>query len=205
MDGQEYLNQISAKNKPVQQSKFNKILTNKFFLIGAGALVFLIIIMIIGAALSSGKGNEKKESIALLLHLNNTSEVIDEYQSSVRSSELRASSSSLKTVLQDTSKKMEEFLTQKYNFKDKDADKKIVEQLTLEKDGLSEELFEAKINGILDRIYAHKMAYEIQLFMAESNQVRKDTKEGVLQSALDTFDSSLENLYDKFNNFSEGQ
>ena len=105
----------------------------------------------------------------------------------------------------DDSKKMEEFLTQKYNFKDKDADKKIVEQLTLEKDGLSEELFEAKINGILDRIYAHKMAYEIQLFMAESNQVRKDTKEGVLQSALDTFDSSLENLYDKFNNFSEGQ
>lgn len=205
MDGQEYLNQISAKNKPVQQSKFNKILTNKFFLIGAGALVLLIIIMIIGAALSSGKGNEKKESIALLLHLNNTSEVIDEYQSSVRSSELRASSSSLKTVLQDTSKKMGEYLTQKYNFKDKDADKKVVEQLTLEKDGLSEELFEAKINGILDRIYAHKMAYEIQLFMAEGNQIRKDTKEEVLQSTLDTFGSSLENLYDKFNNFSEGQ
>ena len=79
MDGQEYLNQISAKNKPVQQSKLNKILTNKFFLIGAGALVLLIIIMITGAALSSGKGNEKKESIALFLHLNNTSEVIDEY------------------------------------------------------------------------------------------------------------------------------
>ena len=205
MDGQEYLNQISASNRPVQQSKFNKILTNKFFLIGMGVLVLLIIIIIIGAVLSSGKGNEKKDSIALLLHLDNTSEIIDEYQNSVRSSELRASSSSLNTVLQDTSKKMVEYLMQKYNYKDKDADKKVTEQLTLEKEALGEELFEAKINGVLDRIYAHKMAYEIQLFMAEGSQIRRITKEEVLQGILDTFGSSLENLYDKFNNFSEGQ
>ena len=96
-------------------------------------------------------------------------------------------------------------MTQKYNFKEKDANKKVVEQLTLQKDGLSEELFEAKINGILDRIYAHKMAYEIQLFMAEESQIRKIAKDEALQSILDTFGSSLENLYDKFNNFSEGQ
>lgn len=205
MDGQEYLNQISASNRPVKQSKLNQILTNKFFLIGAGVLVTLIFIIIIGSVISGGKGNEKKDSIALFLRINNTSEIIEEYQSSVRSSELRASSASLNTVLQDTSKKIGDYLIQKYDYKDKDVDKKVVEQLTLEKDELSEELFEAKINGVLDRIYAHKMAYQIQLFVAEGSQIRKSTKEEALQDILDTFGSSLENLYDKFNNFSEGQ
>ena len=205
MDGQEYLNQISASNRPVKQSKLNQILTNKFFLIGAGVLVTLIFIIIIGSVISGGKGNEKKDSIALFLRINDTSEIIEEYQSSVRSSELRASSASLNTVLQDTSKKIGDYLIQKYNYKDKDVDKKVVEQLTLEKDELSEELFEAKINGVLDRIYAHKMAYQIQLFVAEGSQIRKSTKEEALQDILDTFGSSLENLYDKFNNFSEGQ
>lgn len=205
MDGQEYLNQISASNQPVEQSKLSKILTSKYFLIGVGAVVALIIVIIIGGMISSGKGDAKKDCISLYLHINNTSELINEYQDSIKSSELRASSSSLNTVLQDTSKKMAEYLTVKYKFKDKDANKKTVEKLTLEKDALNEELFDAKINGILDRVYAHKMAYEMQLFVAESSQIKKEAKDESLQSILDTFDSSLENLYSKFNDFSEGQ
>ena len=205
MDGQEYLNQISASNRPVKQSKLNQILTNKFFLIGVGALAALIIIIIIGTIISSGKGDEKKDSITLLLRINNTSGIIEEYQDSVRSSELRANSASFNTVLQDTSKKLEDYLVQNYNYKEKDASKTTVEQLTLEKDGLIEELYEAKINGVLDRIFAHKMAYQIEVLTAESSQIQKITKNEILQDILGTFSSSLENLYDKFNNFSEGQ
>ena len=205
MDGQEYLNQISASNRPTQQSSLSKLLTSKFFLIGVGALVALIIIIIIGSMLSSGKGDEKSECIALYLHINNTSGIINEYQDSVRSSSLRASSSSLNTVLQDTGSKMGDYLGQKYNLKSKDINKKLTEKANQETALLNEELYDAKINGFLDRTYAHKMDYEIQLFVAEANQIRNKTKEEALKGILETFNSSLENLYNEFNNFSEGQ
>ena len=78
-----------------------------------------------------------------------------------------------------------------------------MEQLTLEKDGLSEELFEAKINGILDRIYAHKMAYEISLITARESQIIKSVNNDVLKEALVKSYDSLGVLYDKFNDFSE--
>ena len=205
MDGQEYLNQISASTRPTNPPKSNRIFSSKFFLIGAIGLGTLIVIIIIGAILGSNKGGEKEDSIKLFLHLNNTVELIDEYQPSVESSTLRSSSASLKGSLSDTSKKMEEYLVAKYNFKEKDVDKKTLQQLTSEKESLNEELFEAKINGILDRIYAHKMSYEIQVFIAENSKVLKVAKDDVIKEILDTFNLSLENLYDQFNDFSEGK
>ena len=94
-------------------------------------------------------------------------------------------------------------MTEKYSFKDSDIDKKIVEQATSEKDGLEAELFEAKINGILDRIFAHKMAYEISLFLAEEDQLASNAGDETLTGLLVTSSESLENLYNKFNEFSE--
>ena len=203
MDGQEYLNQISATNRPEKSSKFSKILTSKYFLIGAIAVVALILIMVVGAALSSGKSNEKEDGYALLLHLNNTGELVNTYQSDVKSSELRASSASLGGVLSETSKQLDEYLTAKYNVKEKDIKKDIVDEANLQKDGLNSELFEAKINGILDRVFAHKMAYEIALISTEESKLIKTTKNDNLRDLLTTSYDSLDNLYNKFNDFSE--
>ena len=203
MDGQEYLNQISATNRPEKSSKFSKILTSKYFLIGAIAVVALILIMVVGAALSSGKSNEKEDGYALLLHLNNTGELVNTYQSDVKSSELRASSASLGGVLSETSKQLDEYLTAKYNIKEKDIKKDIVDEANLQKDGLNSELFEAKINGILDRVFAHKMAYEIALISTEESKLIKTTKNDNLRDILTTSYDSLDNLYSKFNDFSE--
>ena len=203
MDGQEYLNQISATNRPEKSSKFSKILTSKYFLIGAIAVVALILIMVVGAALSSGKSNEKEDGYALLLHLNNTGELVNTYQSDVKSSELRASSASLGGVLSETSKQLDEYLTAKYNVKEKDIKKDIVDEANLQKDGLNSELFEAKINGILDRVFAHKMAYEIALISTEESKLIKTTKNDNLRDLLTTSYDSLDNLYSKFNDFSE--
>lgn len=203
MDGQEYLNQISATNRPEKSSKFSKILTSKYFLIGAIAVVALILIMVVGAALSSGKSNEKEDGYALLLHLNNTGELVNTYQSDVKSSELRASSASLGGVLSETSKQLDEYLTAKYNVKEKDIKKDIVDEANLQKDGLNSELFEAKINGILDRVFAHKMAYEIALISTEESKLIKTTENDNLRDLLTTSYDSLDNLYSKFNDFSE--
>lgn len=203
MDGQEYLNQISASNRPVKSSNFSKILKSKYFLIGAIAMIVLILIIIVGAALSSGKGNEKDDGYSLLLHINNTGELVSTYQPDVKSSELRASSASLESILSETSKQLSEYLTAKYNIKVKDIKKNMVDEANLQKDGLNSELFEAKINGILDRVFAHKMAYEIALISTEESKLIKTTRSDNLRDLLITSYDSLDNLYSKFNDFSE--
>ena len=86
---------------------------------------------------------------------------------------------------------------------EKEVGKKVVETADSEKEELKNELFEAKINGILDRIYAHKMAYEIKTIMAEESKLDSATKNETLKDLLNTSYTSLENLYDIFNDFSE--
>jgi hypothetical protein len=94
-------------------------------------------------------------------------------------------------------------LNEKYDYKEKDANKNLVEEATLSKDGLEADLFEAKINGNLDRIYAHKMAYEISLFMNEETKLINTTKNSDYKEILTKSYNSLDNLYDSFSNFSE--
>ena len=202
MDGQDYLNQISAENRPVKKSK-SGIFSSKIFMaimIGVIALVFIIIV---GSIIGNGKSSEKELSYALKLHIDNTSKVISEYQPEVKSSDLRSHSASLNGVLSNTTRELTDYLTSKYDFKEKDVPQKLVDEAQLEMDGLEADLFEAKINGILDRIYAHKMAYEISMLMSEENKLLNSTGDEAFQNILSTSYSSLENLYSKFNDFSE--
>lgn len=142
----------------------------------------------------------KSLSIDLLLHVNNTSKVIEEYQKDVRSSDLRASSASLLVTLSDTSKKLGE-----NGVNAKSAEKTAISAANKHKEALANELFEAKINGILDRIFAHKMAYEVSLIAAEEARIINGTGSSNLKDSLSTAYSSLENLYDEFNDFSEAK
>lgn len=202
MDRQEYLNQISTANRPVKESK-SGIFASKFFWVGIIGLVAFILIMILGAIIGGTKGNEKERVFSLILHLDNTSEVIGQYQPSVKSSDLRSYSASLKGILSNTSRELTTYAEEKYNFKAKDVSSKISEEETLSKDGLENELFEAKINGILDRIYAHKMAYEISLISNRESQIFKSSGNENLKNILETSYNSLNNLYDGFNDFTE--
>lgn len=202
MDRQEYLNQISIKNHPAKKSK-SGIFASKFFWVGVIGVVAFILIMIIGSILGGSRGSDKDRLFALILHVDNTAEAIGEYQPYIKSSALRSHSASLDSVLEDTSKKLTDYAAEKYNFKAKDVKESIAEEETLAKDGLTNELFEAKINGTLDRVYAHKMAYEISLITSREAQLLKSTSNETLKQALTTSYNSLSNLYDKFNEFSE--
>lgn len=201
MDGQNYLDQISATNRPVKSNSkggIGGILSSKIFLLIAGAIVLFIIMAIIGAVLSSNKSDEKTLTYSLKIHLDNTAEIVQEYQSSIKSSKLRSESASLYGVLSNSSKELTEYLVGKYNVKDKDIGKDAPKD-----EKLSNELFEAKINGILDRVFAQKMTYEISMFLAEENKIMNATNNESLKSLLQTSHDSLSNLYDNFNDFSE--
>ena len=208
MDGQQYLNQITESNRPMQKAgkkegKLKKIISSKFFIIGAIAVAALVLIMILGSLLSGGKKSEKSMDIDLLLHVGNVAEAIEEYKNDIRSSDLRSSASSLQSVLNTTETDLTGYMEQKYNFKTKEIEKKVTEAAALERDNLINELFEAKINGILDRIFAHKMTYEITMIMSEENKLSDTTNNQALQELLDKSHESLNTLYDKFNDFSE--
>lgn len=202
MDRQEYLNQISMKSRPAKNSR-SGVFASKFFWVGVIGAAIFILILIIGGILSGARGNNKDRLLALVLHIDNTSEVIGEYQPNVKSSDLRSYSASLNGVLSNTSRELTNYIAEKYNMKPKDANENIAEEETLAKDDLVNELFEAKINGNLDRIYAHKMAYEISLITSREIQLYKSTNNESLKEILDTSYNSLSNLYDKFNDFSE--
>lgn len=205
MDGQEYLNKISASNRPTKKSKLGGLLSSKMVMWGAVAVVALVIIIVIGALIGGSRKDIKTLGAALILHTSNTAEVISDYQDNVRSSDLRASAASLHQVLTVTNKDLSDYMSEKYNLKVKNISKDIATQANTAKDGLSNELFEAKINGALDRIFAHKMAYEISLIGAEESSIIKATGDSNLKELLEKNYSSLENLYDKFNDFSEAK
>ncbi len=204
MDGQEYLNQISAKNRPLAKSG-NSFLSSKFFKIGLIGVVALILIIILGSILGSGKGGEKNLSIDLYLHINNTNEIVKKYQSNIKSSGLRSNAASLSSVLSGVNSKIDGYLTEQYSFKAKDIEKKKEEEAKQQMEALDSELFEAKINGILDRIFAHKIAYEISMIMSEETKLLNSTKNDEYHAVVEENYNSLKNLYDIFNDFSEAK
>lgn len=203
MDGQEYLNQISMQNRPVKKSGVSKLLSSKIFLVSMIGVVLLILIIIVGSILGGGKGGDKNLSFALKLHLENTEEVIQDYQPNVKSSDLRSSSASLYSVLSNTNRELTDYITEKYNYKESDVSESIVSDAELARDELETGLFNAKIGGTLDRTYALKMAYEISLIKSEEAKIINSTKNSDLAGILTTSYNSLENLYNKFNDFSE--
>ena len=103
MDGQDYLNQISASVRPEKKSKMS-FMNSTIFKVAAVAVVVFILIAIVGGILGGGKEGAKDQAISLKLNLDSTLEVIAEFQPSVKSSDLRSSSASLYSVLSNTNR-----------------------------------------------------------------------------------------------------
>ena len=143
----------------------------------------------------------EEELVTFDLYLGSTMEAISKYQPSVKSSELRADSASLYSVLSGTERETVTYLTETYDF-DR-ADDTLVENENLHKDELEQDLFRAKITGILDRIFAHKMAYEISMIQSKESAIYDKVTDEAYKSAIESSYNSLETLYSKFNDFSE--
>ena len=198
MDNTEYLKQISQTVRPEKKSR--GWMSSPIFKVVVGGILAFIVIMIIGSVITGGKTSLKEQTISLKLHVENTMNVVSEYQTNLKSSDLRSSSASLSGILSNTNRKLTEYIEGKYS--DKDS-KDLEEEATTHKDELENDLFEAKINGILDRIFAHKMALEVYLIIAEETSIYDASKDENLKSILESSYNSLNNLYNNFNDFSE--
>lgn len=204
MDSQDYLDQISRTARPPKQNKSGLagILSSKWLKWGGLALVLLIVIVIFGSMLG-GKQTTEEKCIDLKLHLDGTSEAISEYQENLKSSLLRSLSASLKGIFSNTSSQLTTYMAGKYGYEDGHEKEAVVEVAELARDELMNELFEAKINGLLDRVFAHKMALEIYSVMSDEAGISNSSEDEALKSLLSTSYDSLNNLYTQFNDFSE--
>ncbi len=176
-------------------------MSSTIFKVIAGAVVAFILIAIFGAIINGGKAGARDQAIMLKLDLDGILEVISEYQPSVKSSNLRSSSASLYSILSNTNRELENNITETYKYNPKSDDKKFEEAAALEKDGLNSALFEAKINGILDQVYANKMAYTVSLIMSKETNLYNATNNEDLQKILASSYNSLDTLYSQFSDF----
>ncbi|MBQ8984982.1 hypothetical protein IJ076_00255 [Candidatus Saccharibacteria bacterium] len=205
MDSQDYLNQIAAASRPMKPPKkgFAGILSSKYFKWGMVALIALVLIMLVGSMLGS-KPSLKDECISLKLRLDSDVELMNEYQGDVKSLSLRSLSSSLRGVFSNLSSQLGTYMTNTYQFDEsKDVKEAVVEEAELNKTNLNDELFKAKINGLLDRVYAHKMALEIYTVMSQEKGIFDKTDDAAFKEILSPSYTSLNNLYTQFNDFSE--
>lgn len=204
MDSQDYLDQISKSTRPAKPAKkgMGGILSSKWFKWGMVALGLLIVIVLFGSMLG-GRTTMKERCINFKLHIDRTTEVIDEYQPLVKSSLLRSLSGSLKGVLTNTSSQLNTFMVNEYTYDEDSVKETVIEEADLTRDELMNELFSAKINGLLDRVYAHKMANEIYLIMSDEAGIYNDSDNADLKSMMEASHTSLDNLYNQFNDFSE--
>ena len=204
MDSQDYLDQISRSARPVKASKggIGNFLSSKWFKWGLVAVVLLIAMAIFGA-LMGNKVTPEEQCTDLKLHIDGTVETIDEYQQYVKSSLLRSLSASLKGVFTNTSSQLSSYMTNAFGWEDKNVKEAVREEANLARDELMNELFEAKINGLLDRVYAHKMTLEIYSVMNDEAGISNGSSDAELQSLLKNSYDSLNNLYTQFNDFSE--
>ena len=204
MESQEYLNQLSAKVRPEKVSKGGLSFLNSIYVkIILGAVVALVLLAILGSLIGGTRVDESTKVLSLSARITNTESVIKAYQTNVKSSDLRSNAASLASVLTNTSRDLTTYTSENYKSKGKDAQKAIEAKAATEKEELETELFSAKINGILDRIFAHKMAYEISVIATREEEIINSTGKAELKEILTTSYESLANLYDKFNDFSE--
>lgn len=205
MDDQAYLNSISSQVRP-QKKSVGGLLGSPLAKVAIGGVALIIVVIIFSSMFSGGGGGIKEESISFKFHLDYTLGVINGYQSNVKSSKLRSSSASLASILSNTSRDLTTYLIEKYSFKDGAKEyKKYEEQAQLHQDELLSSLFDAKISGMLDRIYAHEMAHEIELIMAEETAIYDKISDEALKASLQSSYNSLDNLYPDFADFSESK
>lgn len=204
MDGESYLNEISKTVKPVKPGK-GAFLRAKWFKFVLVAVVAFVLIMIVGGVLGGIRDSVKNKTIELILRIDNVGKTVNDYKSSLKSSDLRSSSVSLTGILSDTSNKLTAYATENLQYVPSKVSKNLTEAETLHNDELSQALFNAKINGLLDRTFTHKMIYETALILNMESSLYDATSNAQLKEILSSSYDSLKVLYDNFNEFSEAK
>ena len=199
MDGQQYLDQISpATNK---NSKLSKLLSNtagKIIVLGVGAIIAFVVILIIGSSLSGSKKDLKYQIFSLGADIDTVSQIAEDHKADIKSSALRKSTSSLVLSLNNLSEKLGTFAINAYPEEDPSTGEVNAYIATI-----GDDLRAAATGYNFDTAYARKIAIAIDDINTEVYDIYISTKNGELQEILAEIQESILTFYDQFNNYSE--
>ena len=203
MNNVDYLNSISNKNKQ-QTTSGKSLLDNKIFRIAAIAIAAFAIISIVFSILGDIRNRPRTYLEQLNLRTISLSEVTEEYNDSLKSPEIRSAGVSFAATIKGLSANLAD-VYKANGISDKSSSSAINDIEAKNTEDMNTTLEYGRINGILDRTYAHEMAYQTSLLIAII-----ETAQGVVTNpdtldALDNTKTSLEQLHSMFDNFSDVQ
>lgn len=205
MDDQAYLNSISKQVRPEKRGA-GSFLSSTLGKVAIGCVIGIVVIILFSSIFGGGGEGKADKGASLKYHIDNTVAVINQYQNYIKSSKLRSSSASLTSVLSNADRDLTNYLVEKLGYKDGAKEyNKLRDEAKLHQDGLLANLFNAKISGTLDRIYAHELAYEIELIMSEEQSFYNTVKDESMRESIESTYKSLANLHPDFDDFSESK
>ncbi len=210
MDNMAYLQQIagvdnSMKAKANPKSPFSKFL-NVWTFVGLGIFIVLIIgVALLVAALN--KVDTKDQDLMQQSYWRSryiVEETMEKYSENLKNSDIRDKTSSLKSVLNEIMLNSKNLLLDKNGFDiesiNEDDDPIAVEQKKFNTE-FNTELENARLNGILDRIYIREVAMQIAYLRSYQSEIVERTKDDDIRSVAEKAKNNLDNLYDQFQNF----
>lgn len=209
MNNKDYLDKIASEARPLTAkapgffgSKLN--LTMKQLKIIGIVVGAIIVVLFIGMIASSGNKNSERDYVdQAYLRTTDLSKIIDDYRTKLRSSKLRSMAMSLKSVLSEANYNLSSSLTT--DFGAKSADKPNKESTAINEEALIGELSDtleaARLNAVLDRVFAREFTYQISLLISLETDIINRTKKEPLKSSLESSRTNLEALHEQFDNF----
>lgn len=210
MNNKDYLDKIASEARPLTASAPGFLgsalhLSMKQLKIIGIAIAVIFLVLIIAMIASSGNKNTERDYVdTAYLRTKDLSKVIDDYRTKIRSSELRSMAMSLKSVLLETNYALSSTLTNNFGAKSPDTPEK--ESTATDETAIIGELTasleEARLNALLDRVFAREYTYQISLLISLETDIINRTKIDLLKSSLTSSRSNLETLHEQFDNFS---
>lgn len=199
MNNLEYLNTIAKDTRPSKPAK-SGVSGSTILKIALGGLALFIILLIFGSALGNKSSKSLNLTKQLLSRTTTVNEITARYGKSLKSSQLRAISLSLGSVLTGAENQLKSYFTEK------DIASKLSEETATSESNfianLDQTLTNAKLNGILDRIYANQLQLQVSLLLSLVSQTLSRTKDESLIPILDSYRSNLTIIEDNLQSYS---
>ena len=201
MNDLEYLNQISTKaNQSSKTGFFDKKMKIVLGVLG-GVILLAIILMSIGGNSSTPEATVSSELTRLYTRASELSKTITKYNSSISHSALRSNGAQLSTLLTEITTSTSSYLTNNLGTDPKKL--ALTESDAANISRLDDDLKKARLNGLLDRTYAHEMDYQIDYLLIIEESIHKKNSDSYLNAFIESSSSSLTLLKESFHNYSE--
>lgn len=198
MDNYSYLQKISVKPPKTATPLFSKKIIIPLIAVAVISILIIIFGLIFGRTPKS-----LDSTLRLNARTTNLIKTLDTYNKNLKSSDLRAMGSSLKTILQSTSAPLASSVKDDFGKVNKSTSESIASEETDYITNVNTTLENARLNAILDRTYVNEIGYQIAMLRALEQECYDTTKNDALKSSLESSMSSLNNLYEQFANFTD--